>query len=93
MGSSEGNFTVHIGTYVLGIHMHSHPSLIVKCWVEPSSKFGIFGGFEFVRCSNLDEHVRLRTVVSLIFPDLGLCTAHFRPNYEVQKFGNSLVKK
>ena len=51
------------------------------------SKFGIFGGFGWVRSLILVDEPGFRRVQSSVFLDLGLGSAHFWPNrFEVRAF-------
>ena len=51
------------------------------------SKFGIFGGFGWVRSSVLVDEPGFGRVRSSVFPDLGLGLAGFWPNrFEVWAF-------
>ena len=79
---------------------HSNPT---KFWPDPAlvfvylvvlgqtqfvgSEFGMFGGFGWVCSSVLVGKLGFGRVRSLVFPDLGLGSAHFWPNmFEVRAF-------
>ena len=54
-------------------------------------KFGIFGGFGWVRSSILVDEPGFRRVRISVFPDLGLGLAHFWSNrFKVQAFWRGL---